>query len=380
MSRITNKTTRLGIAAATALLAGQAVAQPITPTYTTVVSDCTTVGNQFSTGGSFYWDVTAGCDIYQNDVYERPTNQTYELRGTRFAANEYFEFIDIEEVRVGSDARFLYVSINLVGRNNRTSVGDSIPVGLFSQYGFRISTDVDGRFGHRFISDQPEVRANPAGIYTASGTFGYVDTNGDVGGGASSGPTGLNVTKSDNPAEASMNGYDSAIISDGVLQGATTVLWARINPADNTTVELALDYVALGLTPADIANLRYFDVDAVQGGPSSGSDCLWNDKFEGPEAGSPNLGANGQSEFGTNGLGGISGVDTVRIAGAGGPPPPPPVCRPDIDGNGFVNTSDVFAYITIFFGNDPLADYNADGVINSADFFAFFAEWFMGCP
>jgi len=369
--------TMTGMAAALALLAGQALAQPTSPTYTTVVADCTTDGNRFSSGGSFYWDVTAGCDRYQNDVYERPTNQTYELRGTRFAASEYFQFIDIEEVRVGNDARYLYVSIDLVGRNNLTSVGDSIPVGLFSKYGFRISTDIDGRFGRRFVSEQPEVRRNPEGRYTSAGTYGYRDTNGDVGGGASSGPTGLNVTKTDNPAEVSMNGFDSSIISDGVLDGGPTVLWARINPQDVTVVEMALDYIAIGLTAADIANLRYFDVDAVEGGPSSASDCLWNDKFEDREAGSPNPGPNGESEFGTNGLGGISAVDTVRVAGAGGPPP---VCRPDINADGFVNSNDVFAFITLFFANDPQADYNADGFINTTDFFVFFTEWFLGCP
>lgn len=355
-------------------------AQPGSPVYTTSVSDCVTGDNEFRFGGERYWTVDPSCDIYQIDVYERPTAQTYELRGTRFAASEYFAYVDIARARVGWDNRFLFVSIELVGRDNRTSGGDNIPVGMMGRYGFRFSNDPDGRFGYLLVSDQPEVKNKPNTVWGPLGTFGYQDTNGDVGGAAQSGPTGLDVTNSDNPLEESgLNGFDAAVISDGVYAGSTPVLWVRLSPSSNRTVEMALDYVALGMTRADVEGLRYFDVEALRGAPGDPQSSLWNDTYANTEAGSPNPGPNGSSEFGTQGLGNISECDTVRI-GALTTPPPPPACRADFDGNGVLSSADFFAFVTAFFAGDPRADLNADGVIGSADLFEFMTLFFAGCP
>jgi hypothetical protein len=91
------------------------------------------------------------------------------------------------------------------------------------------------------------------------------------------------------------------------------VLFARVDPNDNTAVEIVLDYTALGLTQQQILNLQYFDVEALKGGPGDPRNYLWNDKYTQSEAGSPNYGTNGLSEFGTQGLGNIYELDTLRI-------------------------------------------------------------------
>lgn len=291
-----------------------AVAQPTTPVYTKTWRDCNTSDNKFvGDDGIFYWDVDANCDIYQRDLYERPMTQTFYDTAGRFGAVEYFEYLDITRARGGYDSRYMYVQIDLAGRNHLTSDGSVIPVGLAERYGFRFAQDPNGRGGFLIVADQPEFKNEPNTVFGPIGTFGYQDTDGDVGGAADSGPTGLTITKSDNPDEEDgLNGYDTALISDGTLSDGRTILWVRLSPTDSTIVEFALDYTALGLTQTQLRSLRYFHVEAIKGGPKDPQNYLWNDKYTKEEAGSPNPGLNGESEFGTNGLENIYEADTVR--------------------------------------------------------------------
>lgn len=46
-------------------------------------------------------------------------------------------------------------------------------------------------------------------------------------------------------------------------------------------------------------------------------------------------------------------------------------CVADIDKSGAVNSSDFYAFLTLFFANDPEADYNEDGFVNSQDLYDF---------
>lgn len=362
-------------------LCAVATAQPGQPVYERTANDCVTGDNAFiGDDGKRFWDVDAGCDVYQIDVYERPTVKEYRRRGPsgRFASNEYFEYLDITSASVGVTSRYLHVRIDLFGRHNCTSGGDNITVGMMERYGFRISTDPDGRNGVLIVADQPEVKNEPNTSFGPLGIFGYRDTNGDVGGAARNGPTGLAVTKTDNANEESgMNGFDRVIISDGRLEGGPRVAWVRLDPRDNTVVELAVDYVALGFTESQIRTLAYFDVEAIKGGPKDPQNYLWNDKYTNVEAGSPNPGRGGASEFGTEGLENIYEVDTVRVDWAGGPPPS---CQADFDRNGTVNTADFFGFIAAFFAGEPRADIDGDGTLGSNDFFTFFTIWFAGCP
>lgn len=292
-----------------------AVAQPSTPRYQLSFDDCVTADNQFiGQDGVFQWDVDAGCDIYQVDLYERPTTQTYLLANGRYGAFEYFEYIDIEQARAGMDSRYLYVAVDLVGRDHLTSDGGRDEIGMMERYGFRLSPDPDGRRGLLVIADQPEVKNEPNTVFGPIGTFAYYDVNGDVGGAADNGPTGLSVTKSDNPDEEDgMNGYERVVISDGKIGGdGPRVLWVRLDPTDDTIVEFALDYRALGISPETLRSLQYLEFEAIKGGPKDPQNYLWNDKYTKEEAGSPNYGGNGESEFGTEGLKDIYEVDTAR--------------------------------------------------------------------
>lgn len=357
-------------------LASPAVAQPINPVFTKTWTDCVTGDNRFTApgGGASYWDVDAGCDSYQNDVYERPMSQSFEPVNGRFGAVEYFENLDITQASAGFDATYLYVEIDLAGRNQITSGGSIIPLGMDARYGFRISTDPDGRFGLLLVADQPELKLFPATQWGTTGLFGYLDTNGDVGGAASSGPTGLTVTKTDNPNEESgLNGYDSAIISDGSLNTGAPVFYARLSPTDNTKVQFALEYARVGYTQADLRTLGYFDIEAVKGGGGQG-DYLWNDKYENVEAGSPNPGPNGQtSEFGTNGLQGIYELDTVRAGALAS-------CAADRNGDGSLNFFDITDFLNDFNAGDASADITGDNRFDFFDVSGYLALFGAGCP
>lgn len=296
------------------LSAGTGAAQPGEPVYVRNWTDCVTSDNRFvGDDGIFYWDVDPDCDVYQRDEYERPVTQTFYHTQGRYGAVEYFEYLDLVGARAGFDEMFLYVQLQLAGRNHLTSDGTVIPLGMVERYGFRLSTDPDGRFGLLIVADQPELKNEPNTVFGPIGTFGYRDTNGDVGGADRDGPTGLEVAKSDNPDEegGTLNGYDTVIISDGRLDDETPVLWVRLHPEDDTLVEFALDYQAVGLTADELSTLAYLHFEAIKGGPKDPQNYLWNDKYTKEEAGSPNPGPGGESEFGTEGLENIYEVDTL---------------------------------------------------------------------
>lgn len=225
------------------------------------------------------------------------------------------------------------------------------------RYGFRMSTNKDGRYGVLIVSDQPELKNSPKTAWGPLGTFGYVDTDGDVGGAADSGRTGLTVTKSDNPDEEDgMNGYDTEIIADGRLDDETPVLWVRISPTNNKHVQFALDYRAVGFTQASLANLRYFHFEAIKGGPKDPQNYLWNDKYTKQEAGSPNPGSGGRSEFGTEGLQNIYEVDTAK----GGP------IRTTRGG-----TDGTTQFLSALANGEDWADLNDDGMVDGSDLLLF---------
>jgi hypothetical protein len=318
---------------ATALMAVPAVrAAPVSPVYLHTFGDAVTGDNQFSLSGELYWDVDPGADVYQVDVYERPMIQTFTLLGNgRYASKEYFEYLDITQGKIGWDNQYLYVSIDLFGRDIRKT-GTTDEKGLNEIYGFRISDDPNGRNGYLFQTVQPESKHGTT--YGLEANRGFKDTDGDVGGaGLKNGSmiSGLTVTKQDNLLEdgGTLNGFDTTLIADGKL-GGTNVFWSRVSPTDDTIVEMAVDYVALGLTISYLETLAYFDAEAFKGGPNDNQKYLWNDKYTKSEAGSPNPGMGGLSEFGTQGLGDLYELDTLRSNGIPQIPPPDPDPTPEI--------------------------------------------------
>lgn len=286
-------------------------AAPVAPTYVATFTDAVTADNAFTgADGKTYWTVDAGADQYQIDMYERPTAQTFQVvraaDGTeRFAASEYFSNLDVVQGRAGFDANFLYISIKVAGLDKLTSGGASRE-GLVYQYGFRLATNPDGGGGLLVVADQPGLKN--AGRYGSESTFVYRDANGDVGG------TGLDVTKSDRTAEVSGNGYERVLASDGRTNSGQRVLWVRTSASDPTVVEFALNYRAVGLTADQLRALPFLEFEANKG-LKDPANYSWNDEYTKSEAGSPyraTAGDPSKSEFGTQGLGNIYELDTLR--------------------------------------------------------------------
>lgn len=282
----------------------------LTPTYAVTFDDAVTGDNAFlGADGKQYWTVDAGADQYQTDVYERPTAQTFRrvqaADGTRpFAASEYFANLDIAAGRAGFDDNFLYVSVRLAGLTEHGSDGSVDAKGLVYRYGFRIATTADGGGGLLVVADQPGLKN--AGGFGGLSTFVYRDSNGDVGG------IGRDVTKQDREAEVGGNGYERVVAADGRTPNGRQVVWVRVSPTDPTVVEFALDYKAVGYTADDLRTLPYLEFEANKGlqGPSN---YAWNDEYTKSEAGSPyGTATGGLSEFGTQGLGNIYELDTLR--------------------------------------------------------------------
>lgn len=370
------------------MMVGSAAAQPTgQPVYSNTVPDA--VANGYITpGGVFRWSVPAGADNYFSERYERPTASTYYASPQGYGAQEYFEYLDIARVRWGVDQRWLYVSIDLVGRDQIVVDGTRTVVGLMAKYGFRFSDHPDGRGGYLIVSDQPEVKNLPNTVWGPLGTFIHLDTDGDVGGTASSGPTGLLVSKEINPLEdQGLNGYDSVIVADGA-SGPANVLFVRIDPTDITTIEIALDYVGIGLTRAYIDRLAYFDAEAFMG-LDDPQKFHRNDKFTALQAGSPNPGLMGGSEFGTEGLSAIYEIDNVRLIGAGGPTR----CIADVDDgsgmgapDGGVTIDDLLYYLITFNLGSPRSDVDngsgtgtPDGGVTIDDLLYFLYRFDSGC-
>lgn len=357
-----------------AAMVGSASGQPTEPVYTETAADCTTADNRVTNAdGEFRWFVDPGCDIYAIDLYERPTTQEYQEVGDFYGAKEAFEYLDIVRARHGFDSRFFYVAIELFGRDHLTPDGGSDERGMIERYGFRFSTNPDGRNGLLVVADQPEVKNEPNTEYGPLGTFAYRDTDGDVGGADRDGPTGLEVSKSENPDEADgLNGYDSVVVSDGRTDDETVVVWVRLSPTNDRVVEFAIDYRALGYSTQYMETLRYLDFETMKGGPKDPQNYLWNDRYTQEEAGSPNEGEGGLSEFGTVGLENIYECDTVRADLA--------ACPPDLDGNGVVDTRDLLVFLNAWATQAPVADWDGNQMIDTRDLLAYLNDWSDGCP
>ena len=58
-----------------------------------------------------------------------------------------------------------------------------------------------------------------------------------------------------------------------------------------------------------------------------------------------------------------------------------PACRPDYDGDGFLNPDDLGDYITDYFSPapTPIADWNGDGLVNPDDLGDYITAYFYGC-
>lgn len=360
-----------------------ASAQPLSTVYTQTASDAVTGDNLFVFGGFSYWTVDAGADSYQNDLYERPTAQNYQITNGRFAAEEYHGYIDIVETRWGNDDRYFYASIRVFDLNKTTNNGVSTIEGLRGRYGIKVSSDADGRGGLFLQVDEPAFAAGSSvnTVFTNLKTEAWRDADLDVGGRGgpihgNSGPTGVRVTRTDNNQEEfGLTGYEElVVVSDGRLPGnGPQVLWQRVSPTSPTTLEIAFDYLTAGFTRAQVEAWRLFEFQASLGEPSDARGARWNDKFFAIDAGSPNQGIGTDSEFGTQGLGSISFVDTTRTLQAC-------PCVADFDGSGGTpDSADIDAFFAAWAAGLASADADCSGgTPDAGDIDVFFTTWLAG--
>jgi len=54
-------------------------------------------------------------------------------------------------------------------------------------------------------------------------------------------------------------------------------------------------------------------------------------------------------------------------------------CAPDFNGDGWLDTRDVLAFLNAWNAGDPRADYNGDGAIDTLDVLAYLNAWTTGC-
>jgi hypothetical protein len=273
----------------------------------------------------------------------------------RFAAEEYWDNLDIVRASYGYDSTYMYFAIEMFGGTGSSANTGGEHLGLEYEYGIRFSTDPDGRFGFLLRTDNPE---NNYGSSDEGGQYlwnhysnsAFRDSDGDVGGLAGApgssvpGASGISVTREDNENEygngsENMNGYDQQIVSsDGYIDADATddddpnpehtengeyVLFTRINPGNDNIVEFAFNYSLFGsddrfgLDPSTIpSSLEYLDFQSIQGGPTDPQGYFWNDQYTQNDAGSPYRAFEGDlslSEFGTQGIvGNIYELDTLR--------------------------------------------------------------------
>jgi hypothetical protein len=264
------------------------------PSYNQSYVDAVTGTNAFLRGGNWHWRVSAAADAHANDLYERPTAQTYAqyAEGYATAGVEYFGNLDITEGLTSMDGKYAYFGIRLYSRDKVTTDGTQTAEGLNYQYGIRLSTAADSRGGLLIITDQPESKNGTN--WGGNSLFVYRDSNND-----------LNING---------NGYESVIASDGKLGGSGAVIaFSRVSPSNDKMVEIAIDYAALGFTRAQIEALGRVVFEANKGTKDPGN-YLWNKEYTGAQAGSPNGGSGGLSEFGTSGLGNVYELDTLNGA------------------------------------------------------------------
>jgi hypothetical protein len=256
------------------------------------------------------WFVTPGADVYANDVYERPTMQTFTASGGVFVASEYLGYLDLVTAQYGYDSEYAYFQLNLFSRAGYKSDGtvDSEVFGSGTNYGVQLG--INGDPGTLLLRGEQD--KNTVGqAFTPLKTQGWYDANNSVGG-----PGGVG-TPNEEDLISNFNGYESQLANDGRFTGTSqNVLFSRsfYNANGTATVELALNYIVYNqmcadsnqstpacplLNPAALAI-----VFETTRGLKDNQNYLWNDKYNSSEAGSP---------YSAPGLGNIYELDNMRV-------------------------------------------------------------------
>jgi hypothetical protein len=311
--------------------------------YTHTFADAVTGDNEFKNGSTHYWFVDAGADSHANDVYERPTVQTYAyVQATAAVGNDpglvvgnsyyaagsssptYFGYLDIVSGRFGYDSQYMYFATELY---SIYKVGnDGVKTADFGEgtfYNIRFSDDESGKNGFLLSMENGK---DLTSAFSLNKMFAYYDADGSVGGTGGIATTGESTN---------LNGYETVVVADGNAKDAGTapsLLWSRVitNSDGRPVVEFKFDYATFNtlnfstlnpdpmINPASIKDLVFEATRGLKGQ----SNYLWNDKYTAAQAGTP---------YSTAGLGNIYELDTLRAVFSSTPttdPGPAPIPLP----------------------------------------------------
>lgn len=199
-----------------------------------------------------YKKVVSGGDEFVNGLYERPFNAN--------TMDKYFPYLDIVETQGFKDDTWGYATITLA--NNDANGG------LPGQYAIELDLNKDGR-GDWLIR-----ASNLEGTeWTTQGVQAWKDPDGDIG-------SSIPMVADTKPHGG--DGYETLVFDQGkgdLVDGA----WARINPDDPKTVEIAFKLSMVG-------NASSYAMGAWAGTNIDPALFDYNDHMTHIQAGSPNPG------------------------------------------------------------------------------------------
>ncbi len=194
----------------------------------------------------------SGGDTFIQDLYERPFNAN--------TMDTYFPYIDIVNTQGFKDDTWGYATITLAGADKSGH--------LSAEYAVELDLNKDGRGDWLIRASNPS-----STTWTTQGVQAWKDSDGDVGG-------TIPVVADSNPSSG--DGYETLVFDQGkgdLVDGA----WARVDPNDPNTVQIAFKLSMLG-------NPKSYAMGAWAGANIDPSQFDFNDHMTHVQAGDPNTG------------------------------------------------------------------------------------------
>jgi hypothetical protein len=155
--------------------------------------------------------IGGGCNVWENNFIERPVNADASL---------YYPHLDITRFQMGKDDSWLYADI-------KTFSKEGLSTSLNGTYGIEFDFDVDSNGDVLLFVVDPSQFA--AGEWHALGVQVWEDANEDVG----------STTPVLADEENTGDGYENMLFDQG-LGDDPDLAWARIDPDDPATIQLAI--------------------------------------------------------------------------------------------------------------------------------------------
>ena len=213
----------------------------------------------------------SGGDVFVQGLYERPFNAN--------TMDTYFPYIDIVSTKGFKDDTWGYATITMAGTDKNGH--------LSAEYAVELDLNKDGRGDWLIRASNPS-----STTWTTQDVQAWKDTDGDVGG-------VIPMVADNNPSGG--DGYETLVFDEGkgsLSDGA----WARVDPNDPNTVQIAFKLSILG-------NPSSFAMGVWAGSNIDPSMFDYNDHMTHIQAGDPNTG------YPTYPIKGLAEIDnTCRLA------------------------------------------------------------------